>query len=113
MYGCPGDGKRQALTQALVFLGRHVGGYDDNNDGLLNEAARVLEKSVFLPSPESPSTAELSNQILENTRLSDNPPPSYEGEAAEIRFLFPPAANRNASPNTRRRNRKERQGQLN
>ena len=79
MYGCPRDGKRQAFPQALVFLGRHVGGYDDNNDGLLNEASRVLEKSVFLPSPESPSTAELSNQTLENTGVSENPPPSCEG----------------------------------
>ena len=51
MYGCPRDGERQA-THVLVFLGRHVGGHDDNNDGLLNEAARVLEESVFLPSPE-------------------------------------------------------------
>ena len=51
--------RRQALTQALVFLGRHVGGHDNNNDGLLKEAAGVLEESVFLPSPESGSTAEL------------------------------------------------------
>ena len=109
MYGCPRDGKRQALIQALVFLGRHAGGYDDSNDGLLNEAARVLEETVFLSSPESPITGEVSNQALENTMVSDDPPPSYEeSEAAEIRFLSPHAPNRNASPNTRRRNREER-----
>ena len=113
MYGCPRDGERQALTQALVFLGRHAGGYDDSNDGLLNEAARVLEETVFLSSPESPITGEVSNQKLENTGVSDDPPPSYEeSEAAEIRFLSPHAPNRNASPNTRRRNREERQGEL-
>ena len=107
MYGCPRDGERQALTQALVFLGRHAGGYDDSNDGLLNEAARVLEETVFLSSPESPG--EVSNQALENTGVSDDPPPTYEeSEAAEIRFLSPHAPNRNASPNTRRRNREER-----
>ena len=67
MYGCPRDGERQALTQALVFLGRHAGGYDNSNGGLLNEAARVLEETVFLSSPESPITGEVSNQALENT----------------------------------------------
>ena len=103
MYGCPRDGERQALTQALVFFGRHVGGYDDNNDSLLNEAARVLEESVVLSSTESPNTAEVSNQALENTAVSDDPPPSYEkSEPAEIGFLSPPAPNRNASPNARR-----------
>ena len=109
MYGCPRDGERQVLTQALILLGRHDGGYDDNNDGLLNEAARILEESVFLSSPESPNTAEVANQAIENTRVSNYPPTSYEeSEAAEIRFLSPPATNRNASPNTRRRNREER-----
>ena len=61
----------QETETALVFLGRDVGGHDNNNDGLLKEAARVLEESVFLPSPESPSTAELSNQALENTGVSE------------------------------------------
>ena len=42
-FGWPRDGEKKALTQALLFLGRHVGGYDDNKDGLLNEAARVLD----------------------------------------------------------------------
>ena len=109
MYGCPRDGERQAFTQALVSLGRYAGGYDDSNDGLLNEAARVLEETVFLLSPESPITGEVSNQALENTGVSDDPPPSYEkSEAVEIRFFSPGAPNRNASPSTRRRNREER-----
>ena len=51
----------------------------------------------------------MSNQALENTGVSDDPPPSYEErEAAEIRFLSPSATNRNDSPNTRRRKREER-----
>ena len=76
---------------------------------MLNEAARILEESVFLSSPESPNSAEVANQALENTGVSNDPPPSHEeSEAAEVRFLSPPATNRNASPNTRRRNREER-----
>ena len=106
MYGCPRDGERQALTQALLFLGHHAGGYDDSNDGLLNETVRVLGDTVFLSSPESPIIGEVLNQAPENTGISDDPPPSYEeSEAAEIRFLSPRVPNRNASPNTRRRNR--------
>ena len=42
-FGWPRDGEKKASTQALFFLGRHVGGYDDNKDGMLNEAARVLD----------------------------------------------------------------------
>ena len=109
LYGCSRYGEGPALTQALVFVGRHAGGYDDSNDDLLTEAARVLEITVFLSSPESPNTGEVSNQALDNTGVSDDPPPSYEeSEAAEIRFLSPPASFRNASPNTKRRNKQER-----